>query len=145
MRAVLQRVASAEVEADGRVTGSIEKGLLVYVGVAEGDDAEKARKLAEKVANLRIFDDENGKLNLSVRDIGGSILAVSNFTLLADTRKGRRPAFLAAASGKPAEALHDAFTDALKDEGCDVACGRFGASMKISSVADGPVNVIVDM
>lgn len=145
MRAVLQRVLGAEVQADGRSVGRIDLGLLVYVGVAQADTPEQAAKLAEKVANLRIFDDEGGKLNKSVRDVRGGVLAVPNFTLLADARKGRRPAFVNAAAGDHASSLFQAFLAALRNECCHVASGAFGAAMTINSTADGPVNIVLDI
>ncbi len=145
MRALLQRVTQAAVEVDGQVTGQIGAGLLVYTGVARDDTPAEARKLAAKVANLRIFEDDADKLNLSVQDVGGAVLAISNFTLQADTRKGRRPAFVNAAGGEQALPLHEAFTAALRDEGVRVAEGVFGAHMVIRSIADGPVNVVVEV
>ena len=144
MRAIIQRVAWAEVEVEGRIVGRIEQGLLVYAGVGVDDGAVQARWLAEKVANLRILTDEAGKLNRSVRDVGGRVLAISNFTVLADARKGRRPAFVAAAGSEQARPVHEAFLQALRDEGVGVEMGVFGAKMAIRSQADGPVNVIVD-
>jgi D-tyrosyl-tRNA(Tyr) deacylase len=145
MRAIVQRVHRAGVEVGGEGTGAIDRGLLVYVGVAEGDTQADARKLAGKVANLRIFDDAEGKMNLSVLDVGGGVLAISNFTVLADTRRGRRPAFVAAARPDRAEPLHECFLAALADEGCTVATGVFRTHMHIDSVADGPVNVTIDV
>ena len=140
MRALVQRVHWAEVEVAGRITGRIENGLLVYLGVAGGDSEADADRLAEKVAHLRIFTDDNDKLNLSCQDVRGGILAVSNFTLLADTRKGRRPAFVAAAAPEEAERLYDRFAAALAAEGCRVARGVFRAKMTVRSAAAGPVN-----
>jgi len=128
----------------GKTTGKIGSGLLVYVAVAADDSRCDAERLAEKVANLRIFADDAGKLNRSVLDEGGQVLVISNFTLLADARKGRRPAFAAAASGGAAEPLHEAFLHHLNQQGCRVETGAFGAHMEINSLADGPVNVIVD-
>lgn len=144
MRLVVQRVSSAEVEADGQVVGRIGPGLLVYVGVAHGDGADQASRMAEKVANLRIFEDEQGKLNLSVRDCGGAVLAVPNFTLLADARKGRRPALGGAASAEQGRAVYAQFVAALRQFDCRPATGVFGAHMIIRSVADGPVNIILE-
>jgi len=144
MRAVVQRVRWAEVQVDGQAVGRIEHGLLVYAGVAEGDTAADAEYLADKVAGLRIFSDEQDKLNLSVRDVRGGVLAVSNFTLLADARKGRRPAFVKAARPEAAEPVHRAFVEALARRGVPVAQGKFGAAMRIFSEADGPVNIILD-
>ena len=145
MRALVQRVDWAEVDVAGRIVGRIENGLLVYVGVAIADTVENARRLAEKVACLRIFEDADGKLNLSCQDARGGVLAVSNFTLLADTRKGRRPAFVNAAPAAEAERLYEAFAEAIEGHGCRVARGVFGARMAVRSCAAGPVNVLVDI
>lgn len=145
MKAVVQRVRWAEVSVDGKVIGRIERGLLVYVGVAVGDTAEESRRLADKVVALRIFEDDSGKLNRSVQDVRGGVLAIPNFTLLADARKGRRPAFVRAA---PPEAARPAFAvllSSLGAGGMPVAQGAFGASMQIRSEADGPVNIILEM
>ena len=144
MRALVQRVAWAEVEADGQVAGRIEDGLLVYVGIGAGDSAGEADWLAEKIAGLRIFEDEADKLNRSVRDVRGGVMVVSNFTLLADASKGRRPAFAAAAPAEQAKPLHEAFLDALDRQGVRVETGLFGAKMAVRSQAAGPVNVIID-
>jgi D-tyrosyl-tRNA(Tyr) deacylase len=145
MKAVVQRVRWAEVEVEGRVVGRIERGLLVYAGVAVGDTLQEARRLADKVANLRIFQDDAGKLNLSVQDARGGVLAVSNFTLLADARKGRRPAFVGAAGQEVAGPIFDGFVAALRAAGLTVGQGVFGATMHIRSEADGPVNILLDM
>lgn len=144
MRVLLQRVAWAEVAVDAEVVGRIEQGLLVYVGVAAGDTPRQAAWLAEKVAHCRIFEDDRGKLNRSVCDVAGGVLVVSNFTLLADARKGRRPAFVGAANRGLAEPLTETFATALHSYGLTVAAGRFGAEMAVRSQAAGPVNVIVD-
>ena len=144
MRAVIQRVLSANVTAHAEVVGRIGQGLLVYVGVATTDGPADADYLAEKVAVLRIFPDEQGKMNLSVQDVRGGVLAVPNFTLLADARKGRRPAFVKAAPPEQAEPLHDAFISGLRARGCQVVQGVFGAHMLIDSIADGPVNIVLD-
>jgi D-aminoacyl-tRNA deacylase len=145
MRAVVQRVRWAEVEVGGKVVGRMLRGLLVYVGVAVGDTPQEARRLADKVANLRIFEDELGKLNLCVQDARGGVLAISNFTLLADARKGRRPAFVGAAAQEIAAPIFDAFVAALREAGLGVEQGVFGASMFIRSEADGPVNILLEM
>ena len=145
MKAVLQRVAWAEVEVEGKIIGRVERGLLVYVGVAAGDDEPAAVKLAEKVALLRIFEDDGGKLNLSVNDVAGGVLAVPNFTLLADARRGRRPDFLSAARPEQAQPLYEAFLAALRHAGCTVATGRFRAHMDIRSQADGPINILLEI
>ncbi|HUT01971.1 MAG TPA: D-aminoacyl-tRNA deacylase [Phycisphaerae bacterium] len=145
MRALVQRVHWAEVEVDGRVVGRIGHGLLVYVGVGVGNTVDHARRLAEKVAHLRVFEDPEGKLNLSCRDARGGVLAVSNFTLLADTRKGRRPALIHAAPAEEAERLYEAFVEALESHHCPVARGVFRAMMAVRSSAAGPVNVLIDV
>ena len=145
MRALLQRVHRAEVEVDDRIVGQIERGLLVYVGVAVDDVVADAERLAEKVASLRIFEDADHKMNLSCQDVRGGVLVVSNFTLLADARKGRRPAFVDAAPPAVAERLYENFADALVAQGCSVARGVFRAKMTIRSMADGPVNILVEI
>jgi D-tyrosyl-tRNA(Tyr) deacylase len=145
MKALLQRVEWAQVELHGVVSGRIGPGLLVYLGVAAGDDAGLAARTAQKVAALRIFDDGQGKLNLSVRDVRGGVLVIPSFTLLGDARRGRRPEFSAAAAPEQAKALYEAFVAELKHQDCTVACGVFGAMMVIRSAANGPVNVIVDL
>jgi D-tyrosyl-tRNA(Tyr) deacylase len=129
---------------DAQVVGRIDRGLLVYLGVAPADTQDEARWLAQKLAGLRIFDDEQGKLNLSVASVKGRVLAISNFTLLADATEGRRPEFGGAASGQVAQALYDEFCKALEAAGVPLAKGIFGASMLIESQADGPVNVVID-
>ena len=144
MRAVLQRVYKAGVTVDGVVVGRCEAGLLVYVGVFTEDQTSDAEKLADKIAGLRIFEDEYGKMNHNVRDARGGILAIPNFTLAADTRKGRRPSFGFAARPDEARELFDAFVIALGAQGCHVETGQFGAHMIIDSQANGPVNVILD-
>ena len=145
MRAVIQRVRRARVEVDGVVVGQIEAGLLVYVGVAVGDTGGQAERMAEKVAKLRVFGDESGKLNKTVQDVRGGVLAVPNFTLLADARKGRRPSFAAAAPPQDAEAIFDSFVDGLRARSCQVAHGRFGEHMIVGSEADGPVNIVLEI
>jgi len=144
MKAVLQRVRWAEVQAAGRTVGQIEQGLLVYVGIGADDGPDDAQRLAQKVAALRIFEDDDGKLNRSVQDVRGGVLAIPNFTLMADARKGRRPAFVDAARPEQAKPLYDAFLAALRGAGVPVANGAFGARMLIRSAADGPVNIILD-
>ena len=144
MRAVLQRVNRAGVTVDGALVGQCRSGLLVYVGVFVGDEASDAEKLADKIAGLRIFEDEFGKMNHNVRDARGGILAIPNFTLAADTRKGRRPSFGPAAAPELASELFDLCVEALRRHGCQVETGRFGAHMIIDSQANGPVNVILE-
>jgi len=144
MRALVQRVNHAEVSVDDAVIGRCGAGLLVFVGVFNGDDTADAEKLADKIAGLRIFEDRCGKMNHDVRDARGGILAIPNFTLAADTRKGRRPSFGPAARPEPASELFEAFVAALGACGCEVQTGRFGAHMHIDSQANGPVNMILD-
>jgi D-tyrosyl-tRNA(Tyr) deacylase len=145
MRAVLQRVAWAEVEVAGETVARIEQGLLVYCGVSVDDTPADADVLARKIAHLRIFEDDDDKLNLSVQDVDGEILLVPNFTLQADTRKGRRPAFVNAAPGPVAQPLTNRLAEALQNEGAAVRRGVFGADMTIRSAARGPVNVVVEI
>jgi len=145
MRAVIQRVSRASVTVEGRVTGAVDRGLLVLLGVGHGDTDETARALAGKVARLRIFSDDAGKMNLSSRDVGGAVLAVSQFTLLADTRKGNRPSFVGAAPPEEAERLYDVFCDAVAGEGLPVDRGVFGAMMDVELLNDGPVTIVMDM
>jgi D-tyrosyl-tRNA(Tyr) deacylase len=145
MRALAQRVKWAQVEVAGQVVGRIERGLLVYAAVGPADGLAEAARMAEKLTYLRIFDDAQGKLNISVQDDRGGVLVISNFTLLADTRKGRRPAFNLAAPGEAARPVHEALLAELARLGCTVATGVFGADMQITSQADGPVNVIIDV
>jgi D-tyrosyl-tRNA(Tyr) deacylase len=144
MRALLQRVSSASVRVDGEVVGQIGAGLLVFLGVAIGDGEGDARWLADKVAALRIFADDEGRMNRSVLDAGGAILAVSQFTLYADTRKGRRPSFVQAQGGDSAAALYENFVSCLRRTGAAVQTGRFGADMQVALINDGPVTIIVD-
>jgi D-tyrosyl-tRNA(Tyr) deacylase len=145
MRAVIQRVAEACVKVDGRVTGSIGKGLLILVGIEDADTQEDIDWLTKKIVGLRIFDDENGVMNLSVMDIGGSILAVSQFTLMASTKKGNRPSYIRASKGDFAQPMYEKFCLALEQEsGKKTEKGIFGADMKVSLLNDGPVTIIMD-
>jgi D-tyrosyl-tRNA(Tyr) deacylase len=145
LRVVLQRVKEASVTVAGEEISSIEQGLLLLVGVATGDGEPEADWLAEKVAGLRIMADEEGKMNLSVRDTGGAVLAVSQFTLLADTRKGKRPSFVGAAPPDEATRLFDYFCERLRTAGVErVQKGRFGAMMDVALVNDGPVTIVLD-
>jgi D-tyrosyl-tRNA(Tyr) deacylase len=144
MRAVIQRVTSARVVIGGEVAGQISKGLLVLLGVGNQDAAKEARWLADKIVGLRIFNDDQGKMNLSLGDVGGEILVVSQFTLHGDCRKGRRPSFVHAAPPENAIPLYEAFIDAVKALGVRAATGRFGAMMQVELVNDGPVTLILD-
>ena len=144
MRAVLQRVSRARVLIDQEVAGQIDRGLLVLLGVAPTDAPEQAQWLADKIVGLRIFNDADGKMNLGLADVGGSMLIVSQFTLYGDCRKGRRPSFIDAAAPDLAVPLYEAFIDAVKALGVPVATGRFGAMMQVELVNDGPVTLIVD-
>lgn len=145
MRAVIQRVAEASVKVDGQVTGSIGKGLLILVGIEDADTQEDIDWLTKKIVGLRIFDDENGVMNLSVMEIGGSILAVSQFTLMASTKKGNRPSYIRASKGDFAQPMYEKFCLALEQEsGKKTEKGIFGADMKVSLLNDGPVTIIMD-
>ncbi|BCR03504.1 D-aminoacyl-tRNA deacylase [Desulfuromonas versatilis] len=144
MRAVLQRVSSARVEVAGKVVGEIGRGLLVLLGVEEGDGEADIRYLAEKTAQLRIFEDQAGKMNLSVEEIGGELLVVSQFTLLADCRKGRRPGFSRAAVPALADEHYVKFVEILRGRGLSVATGQFQASMDVHLVNEGPVTILLD-
>ena len=144
MITVLQRVQHAKVEIDGKTVGATEQGLLILLGVAEGDTREEADKLVKKIANLRIFEDENGKMNLSLLDIGGGALVVSQFTLYADT-KSRRPGFTGAAKPDVAIPLYERFMDQCRQRGFQVEHGEFGADMQVASVNDGPVTILFEL
>ena len=144
MRAVLQRVTRASVVVKGETVGSIGPGLLVLLGVAQGDGPEDARRLATKAAELRIFADDEGRFNASLAEAGGSALVVSQFTLLADVRKGRRPSFVGAARPEEAEPLVDAFIEELRGLGLSVGAGRFGEHMLVKLENDGPVTIVLD-
>ncbi|HBN95975.1 MAG TPA: D-tyrosyl-tRNA(Tyr) deacylase [Firmicutes bacterium] len=143
MRAVVQRVKEAHVNVDGRIVGAISHGLLVLLGVGEGDTEEDGRYLAEKISNLRVFPDDQGKMNLSIKDSGGEILAVSQFTLYGDCRKGRRPSFSSAAHPEVANQLYLNFVEVLRNHGLKVETGVFQAHMEVGLVNDGPVTLIV--
>jgi D-tyrosyl-tRNA(Tyr) deacylase len=144
MRAVVQRVSEASVSVDGRVVGACGPGVLVLLGIAVGDTEHDARRLAGKVARLRIFENPEGRFDRSLADVGGEALAISQFTLIADTRKGNRPSFTAAAAPAEAEPLYERFCDALAAEGIRVARGVFGARMRVSLVNDGPVTIVLE-
>jgi D-aminoacyl-tRNA deacylase len=145
VRSVVQRVAEASVRVDGEVVGSIGRGLLVLLGVAVRDDEPAALRLAARVARLRVFENEEGRFDRSLLDVGGAALVVSQFTLIADTAKGNRPSFTDAAPPERSEPLYERFCDALRAEGVPVETGVFGARMEVSLVNDGPVTIIVDV
>jgi len=145
MRLVVQRVRHASVVVDGEKVAAIAQGLLLLVGIASGDADVDLHRAARKVVDLRIFEDDAGKMNRSVREVGGQILAVSQFTLYGDTRKGRRPSFAGAASPEVAEPLFDAFVGALRDERLDVQTGKFGAKMAVELLNDGPVTLLIEV
>ena len=145
MRAVIQRVRQARVEVDGQLTGAIDKGLLVFVAIGQQDGPLQVEKMAHKLAGLRVFADEQGRMNLNVAQAGGDLLVVSQFTLLADTRKGMRPGFSANASPEQGKAGYLALIEALRQRGLKVATGRFGADMQVHLVNDGPATFIVDI
>ncbi len=144
MRAVIQRVSAASVEVDGDVVGAIARGFLALVGVGRDDSDEDATAIASKIAGLRIFNDDAGDMNLSLADIGGSVLAVSQFTLHGDARKGRRPSFIDAAPGDVAQPLFERVVMLLRRESLEVATGVFGAQMRVSLVNEGPVTILLD-
>ena len=144
MRFVIQRVKEASVRVDKEVIGEIKTGYLVLIGVAESDTEQIADKMIKKMTGLRIFEDENGKMNRSLEDVGGAILSISQFTLYADCRKGRRPGFTEAARGDTAIKMYDQFNEALRQRGFHVETGIFGADMKIELLNDGPVTIWLD-
>lgn len=145
MKAILQRVKFAKVEVDGETVGEIGQGFLVLLGVAQEDDRKEAEVLSNKIAGLRVFTDENDKMNLSLSDIGGEVLVISNFTLCADCSHGRRPSFIAAARPEQAEPLYEYFCQRLREAGVKkVAQGIFGADMAVSLINDGPVTIDIN-
>ena len=144
MRAVIQRVLAADVSVEGHVLSSIERGLLVLLGIAQGDDRHHLNYVADKIAGLRIFDDPDGRMNLSVAETGGSILLVSQFTLLADCRRGRRPSFSESMATENARPIYEQMVTALREKNIPVATGAFGKHMHVSLRNDGPVTLVVD-
>ena len=144
MRVVLQRVAHASVTVDGETIGKIQRGFLLLVGVTHDDAMEDMEYLVRKIVQMRIFEDEEGKLNRSIQDIGGEILSVSQFTLYADTKKGNRPSFSKAAPGDVALEMFEQFNGLLRDTGIPVETGQFGADMKVELLNDGPVTILLD-
>ena len=144
MKVVIQRSKNASVEVDNKVVGKIDKGLVILVGFTESDNENIIDKMVNKVINLRIFDDENGVMNKSLLDGNGDILSISQFTLYADTKKGRRPSYIKALRGEESTILYDIWNNKLKEAGINVETGIFGADMKVSLINDGPVNIIID-
>lgn len=144
MRAVVTRVKSASVEIEGKINGAIGQGLLILLGVAPEDTSAQCTKLADKILGLRIFEDENGKMNRSLADVGGQVLVVSQFTLFADCRKGKRPSFIGAAGPAVAIPLYEAFLEECRKHGFAPQHGEFGADMQVASVNDGPVTIVLD-
>ncbi|MEM1418470.1 MAG: D-aminoacyl-tRNA deacylase [Myxococcota bacterium] len=144
MRAVAQRVSSASVEVEGDVVGAIGPGLLVYLGAGAGDEASDVATLVAKIAGLRVFEDEAGKMSRSVEDVGGGVLVVSQFTLYGDVRRGRRPSFTGAAAPELAERLYEEVVTRLRGRGLEVATGRFRTTMRVSAAVEGPVTILID-
>lgn len=145
MRALIQRVTSASVKVDEKIVGKIGKGFLIFLGVYEEDTEEKIEKLTKKIVNLRIFNDENDKMNLSIKDVKGEILLISQFTLCADTRKGNRPSFVSAKNPKDANVIYEKTIESIRNEGIIVEKGIFGADMKVELLNDGPVTILLDI
>lgn len=144
MRAIVQRVSHARVTVNGELSGEIDAGVLVLLGVAQGDTATDAGYLAQKIAGLRIFEDEHGKMNLSVSDIGGAVLAVSQFTLFGDVRRGKRPSFDEAARPEVARELYECFVKHLRESGLRCETGRFQETMRVELMNEGPVTIMLD-
>ena len=145
MRELIQRVTSASVKVDGKIVGKIGKGFLIFLGVYEEDIEENIEKLTKKIVNLRIFNDENDKMNLSIKEVKGEILLISQFTLCADTRKGNRPSFVSAKNPKDANVIYEKTIESIRSEGIIVEKGIFGADMKVELLNDGPVTILLDV
>lgn len=144
MRVLVQRCDRACVKVDGKIVGQIGMGVMILVGITHDDDSKKIDYLVDKLINLRIFDDENGVMNKSLLDVSGSILSISQFTLYADTKKGRRPSYIDAMSGDKAKALYDEFNEKLRNTGVKVETGIFGADMKVDFINDGPITIMLE-
>lgn len=144
MRVLVQRVISSSVEVNNNKVGNINKGLLLFVGFTEEDTSKEIEYMVDKVINLRIFDDENGVMNKSIIDVGGSILSISQFTLYADTTKGRRPSYIKALNGEKATILYDEFNNKLRKTGINIETGIFGADMKVNIINDGPITIMLE-
>lgn len=144
MRLVVQKVSQSSVKIEGEIVGAIDKGYMVLVGITNGDDELLVEKMVDKLVNLRIFEDENDKLNLSLLDVGGSVLSISQFTLYANCKKGRRPSFIDAAKPDISSPLYEFFNKKLEEKGINVERGVFGAMMEVSLINDGPVTIILD-
>lgn len=144
MKIVIQRVAHASVTIDNKIHGQIQKGFLLLVGFSSDDTIETMKKLTKKCIELRIFEDENNKMNLSLQEVGGSILSISQFTLYADCKKGRRPSFIKAARPEVAIPLYEAFNSYIKEQGIHIETGIFGADMKVELLNDGPITIVLD-
>lgn len=144
MRLVVQKVSQSSVKIEGEIVGAIDKGYMVLVGITNGDDELLVEKMVDKLVNLRIFEDENDKLNLSLLEVGGSVLSISQFTLYANCKKGRRPSFIDAAKPDISSPLYDFFNKKLEEKGINVERGVFGAMMEVSLINDGPVTIILD-
>ena len=144
MRVIIQRSLQSDVKVDGKIVGEIEKGLVILVGFTYDDTIEDIKKMVDKIIHLRIFDDDNGVMNRSLLDVGGEVLSVSQFTLYADTKKGRRPSYMKALRGEEAIHLYDQFNLQLKDHNINVSTGIFGADMKVSITNDGPITIALE-
>lgn len=145
MRALIQRVTSANVKVEGKIVGEIGKGFLIFLGIYEEDTEENIEKLTKKIVNLRIFNDENDKMNLSIKDVKGEILLISQFTLCADTRKGNRPSFISVKNPHDAKKIYEKTIESIKNENIVVEKGIFGADMKVELLNDGPVTILLDI
>ncbi|MDE7051031.1 MAG: D-tyrosyl-tRNA(Tyr) deacylase [Lactobacillus sp.] len=145
MRVVIQRVNKAQVAIDNEIVGKIKRGFLLLVGLREGDELDQVKKAADKIAKMRIFEDENGKTNLSLKDVNGEILSVSQFTLLANTKKGNRPSFVEAMRPPKSKELWEDFNQELESKGFHVETGEFGADMQVSLENDGPFTIVLDI